>query len=278
MEILIFNKWFNFANYQKRLRRLYITKRYRIIPEIPSEEESKRILENYKSFPFSLVPKEYMDPIKFKDLNLLRGEIVELWWITSRKNISNVPKYFLYEYGINYSETVDKLHNLDLLTSDNQLTQLGRSLIKNSAQIIREHKAAKSINEDGKIEYSSDKDVHGNFFEVKRVRYPRKKTEEKLDDYFCHSNLRIQYLWNIKKYNQCEKEALEQISRGNKYPLIYQILAQLYRKSKLYEKEADILKQGIQAQIDIHNPGVAKRDFKRRLVKVNELIRNTSHE
>lgn len=113
MEILIFNKWFNFANYQKRLRRLYITKRYRIIPEIPSEEESKRILENYKSFPFSLVPKEYMDPIKFKDLNLLRGEIVELWWITSRKNISNVPKYFLYEYGINYSETVDKLHNLE---------------------------------------------------------------------------------------------------------------------------------------------------------------------
>lgn len=57
---MIFNKWFNFANYQKRLRRLYITKRYRIIPEIPSEEESKRILENYKSFPFSLVPKEYI--------------------------------------------------------------------------------------------------------------------------------------------------------------------------------------------------------------------------
>lgn len=273
-----FNKWFNFANYQKRLKRLYIAKNYRTIPEIPSEEEAKRILENYKCFPFSLVPKEYMDSIKFNDLSLLRGEIVELWWITSRKNISNVPKYFLYEYGINYSETIDKLYNLDLLTSDNKLTQLGCSLIKNSAKIIWEHKAAKSIDEDGKIKYFSDKDVNGNFFEVKKVRYPRKKTEEKLDDYFYHSNARIQYLWNTKKYNQCEKEALEQISRGNKYPLIYQILAQLYRNSKSYEKEANILKQGIQAQIDIHNPGVAKRDFKKRLMKVNELIRNASRE
>ncbi|WP_235806136.1 hypothetical protein, partial [Lentilactobacillus parafarraginis] len=86
----------------------------------------------------------------------------------------------------------------------------------------------------------------------------------------------LHFNFKSRKYNQCEKEALEQISRGNKYPLIYQILAQLYRKSKLYEKEADILKQGIQAQIDIHNPGVAKRDFKRRLVKVNELTRCAS--
>lgn len=270
--------WFNFTNNRKKLRRLYTLKKYQTIPEIPSEEESKRILENYKNFPSSLVPKEYMNTIQFKNLQILRGEIIELWWITSRKNISNVPKYFLYEYGINYSKTVKKLHNLDLLTPDNKLTQLGHTLIKNSAQIIWEHKAAKSISKDGKVEYSYDKDVNGNFFEVKRIRYPRKKTEEKMDNYFYYSQSRIQYLWNIKQYDQCEKEALEQISRGNKYPTIYEILAKLYRRNKAYKQEACILKQGIQAQVDIHNTGVAKRDFEKRLIRVNELIKNTSRK
>lgn len=270
--------WFNFTNNRKKLRRLYILKKYQTIPEIPSEKESKRILKNYKNFPSSLVPKEYMNPIKFKNLNLLRGEVIELWWIRSRGNIRNPPKYFLYEYGINFFKSVDKLKKLGLLKSNNKIAQLGNGLIQDSAQILWEHKATKSIGSDGKIKYFSSRDVNGRLYEVKKVRYPTKKTIEKMDDYFYNSNARIQYLWNIKQYDQCEKEALEQISRGNKYPTIYEILAKLYRKSKAYKQEACILKQGIQAQVDIHNTGVAKRDFEKHLISVNELIKNTSRK
>lgn len=256
---------------QKRLERLYKNKGYKAIPKVPSEKEAERILTTYRNFPASIVPKEYMDPINFNGQSLLRGEILVLWWTTSRKNISNPPQYFLYQYGVNYYESISKLYSLNLITSDNKLTELGKGLIDKSAKIIWQHKAEKAIEADGTVKYSSSHGVSGKLLVVPKAKYPKSSRKDYLDNYFYKSNQRIQYLWNAKQYELCKKEAMEQISQGNKYPIIYNILAMMYREQKRYQDEIDIMKKGIDAQISIHNPGVAIRDFRKRIERAEEL-------
>lgn len=44
-------------SYKKQLKKLYSRKGYQVIPELPNDNECKRILSEYKTFPFSLVQK-----------------------------------------------------------------------------------------------------------------------------------------------------------------------------------------------------------------------------
>lgn len=155
-----------------------------------------------------------------------------LWCTTSRKNISNPPQYFLYQYGVNYYESISKLQSLNLITSDNELLELGKDLIKKSAKIIWQHKARKTIKVDGTVKYSSSLGVSGKLLVVSKAKHPKSSRKDYVDNYFYKCNQRIQYLWNSKQDELCEKEAMEQISQGNKYPVIYNILAMMYRKQK----------------------------------------------
>ncbi|WP_057826066.1 hypothetical protein [Lentilactobacillus sunkii] len=260
------------ASNREKLKRLYKNKGFKTIPQLPSEQEAERIVVTYRNFPASLVPKEYMDPIELDGNSLLRGDIVALWWTTSRKNISNPPQYFLYEYGVDYYGSLSKLKSLGLLTSDDKLTESGETVVQKSKKIIWQHKAAKTIKSDGTVKYSSSRGVSGKLLVVNKAKYPKTPRKDYLESYFVKSNQRIQYLWESKQYELCEKEALEQVDLGNKFPAVYSILAMLYRKQKRYQDELDILKKGVEAQISIQNPGVAIRDFRKRIIRVEELI------
>lgn len=84
----------------------------------------------------------------------------------------------------------------------------------------------------------------------------------------------VKELWNNKDFYYCENEALHQILEGNPIPNVYKTLAMLYRKQKRYVDEVKILKLAIKVQEVTHNPGVAKRDFKKRLIRATELRDN----
>ncbi|EGW2153443.1 tetratricopeptide repeat protein, partial [Enterococcus faecium] len=97
----------NLQSHKKQLEKFYIKKKYETIPVLPNEEECKRILAEFETFPSVIVPKENM-----KKLNngLLPGHIIMLWWVNNpRTNKKNIPLYFLYEYGIDFNKQFDFL-------------------------------------------------------------------------------------------------------------------------------------------------------------------------
>src|SRR5699024_3482936 len=125
--------------------KFYIKKKYEKIPVLPNEEECKRILAEFETFPSVIVPKENM-----KKLNngLLPGHIIILWWVNNpRTNKKNIPLYFLYEYGIDFNKQFDFLVSKNYVIGKWIISELGRKTIEKYEYIIRNHKALNSINE-----------------------------------------------------------------------------------------------------------------------------------
>lgn len=143
------------GGYIKKLQALYRSYGYDNIPEVENEESAKWVLDNMNG-PFGavLVPKEYMANIKKAGHDYTTGEIVLLWWLTSRKSISNKPLYFYREYGIDAEKSTKKLINNGLLTEDIKLTAAGKKVLDNSKTIIKHHRAVKSWSGTGPVKYS----------------------------------------------------------------------------------------------------------------------------
>jgi len=93
------------------------------------------------------------------------------------------------------------------------------------------------------------------------------------DDHFYHQSMHISKFWKDKNFEYVERIGTKAISEGNWYPSVYQIMAMLYRKQKKYSEEAKVLKIGIQR--NQKNPGAVKRDFAKRLDRVQQLIESS---
>lgn len=96
---------------------------------------------------------------------------------------------------------------------------------------------------------------------------------ESLDDHYYRQGQHVTTFWQKKQLEKLESLGLKTIYEGNWYPIIYQTLAMLYRKQKRYSEEAEVLKIGIKR--NQKNPGVAKRDFAKRLIRVQQLIESS---
>ncbi|MGQ4559293.1 hypothetical protein ACUIJQ_08410 [Levilactobacillus hammesii] len=90
------------------------------------------------------------------------------------------------------------------------------------------------------------------------------------DDHFYHQVQIISAFWKSKNLERVESLGLQAVEEGNRYPALFRILAMLYRKQHRLKEEANILKIGIER--NKNNPGVARRDFIKRLARVNDLI------
>ncbi|GAB2570510.1 hypothetical protein [Levilactobacillus fujinensis] len=94
------------------------------------------------------------------------------------------------------------------------------------------------------------------------------------DDHFYRQTQNLSTFWKRKDLDRVESIGLWAVEEGNWYPAIFQVLAMLYRKQHRLEEEAKILKIGIER--NKRNPGVARRDFIKRLERVNELIASSN--
>lgn len=98
---------------------------------------------------------------------------------------------------------------------------------------------------------------------------------DSLDDHYYRQSQHVTTFWRKKQLEKLETLGLKAINEGNWYPAIYQTLAMLYRKQKRYPEEAKVLKIGIER--NQKNPGVAKRDFAKRLTRVQQLIESSRY-
>ncbi|MCO5463751.1 tetratricopeptide repeat protein [Enterococcus faecalis] len=233
----------NLQSYKKQLEKFYIKEKYETIPFLPSEEECKRILVEYKTFPSVIVPKENM-----KKLNngLLPGHIIMLWWICNpRTNKENIPLYFLYEYGIDFHKQFDFLISKNYIIGKWIISELGRKTIEKYEYIIRNHKAFKTIDKNGNIKYSyQDKkrtQVNGKII-------PFKSTGDFVED----QHLGYSYEQNkdypnaIKAYESALRLSLKDKMFSNcPPPNIFTRLAIIYRKQKDYSSEIKVLNQAL---------------------------------
>lgn len=136
--------------WKKQLELLYTELNYPVIPALPDENECSRIMQSYKTYPASLVPKEYMNVMED---DLMRGHIIMVWWINKRKtDINCFPQYFLYKYGLNFSEEIPFLESKKLIRR-NKSTAIGKRLLAKHKQTIAEHRSSYSINKDGTVNY-----------------------------------------------------------------------------------------------------------------------------
>jgi len=260
-----FNK--NNRNYSNQLLKIYSDLGYLKMPKLPSEDECKRILLEYKSFPASLVGKNNMND---KCGHLLRGHIILLWWLNnSRTDKNKIPSYFLYEYGIDFSNELSALESQGYICNFS-LTDKGIETIDKYEKVILEHKSTKIYSSDGNIKYHrSDKNIvfdnnsstildfssSGSYLEDQRIgrAYERNGDYEKA----------IQAYYSAWKL--AEKES---INNHLPPPNIYERLAIIYRKQKDYLNEIKIMSKAVE---DYPNDR-----FKERLKKAKDLYKKNS--
>ncbi|RMC46586.1 minor capsid protein [Lactobacillus sp. ESL0230] len=142
-------------NYITKLEDKYRENNYNNIPYIKDEESAEYVLNNWNTS--APVPRAYMKNQIFKGKKLVTGEIVLLWWLTSRKNTNSIPLYFYREYGINANESIKKLQRYGLLSTEKRLTLDGKQLLKNKQKIIHNHKTDKTWAGIGPIKYHYNK-------------------------------------------------------------------------------------------------------------------------
>ncbi|WP_088825642.1 tetratricopeptide repeat protein [Listeria goaensis] len=252
------SKLFKKKNNSQKLRDLYIKSKYTVIPSLPDEVECKRILTEYTSFPFSIVPKEYMVPLPN---GLLFGHIVLLWWLNnSRTNKNTIPGYFLYMYGIDFYTEKEILVEAHLI-SNNVLTEKGVSTLKEYNEIIRKHKAKKTIDANGNIIYSySDKQLV-----IKDNKLiPFRSTNDFLLDQDLGKSYEQnnEYVDAIKAYESAKLLSLKEWPEPP--PNVFLRLSIIYRKLKDYENEIKVIKEAL-------NYYPSSEIFQKRLEKAQQL-------
>lgn len=233
-----FNRLFNRSNPHEELKNIYRGNGYNKIPVLPKEEdEVNKILANYQSMPM-LVPKEYMDYLK--NTKLVFGHIVMLWWIDNHYK-NQRPQYFIYQYGLDFDTELNYLKELELVDNKNELTKKGFVALNDNQDIIRKHKAKKSIHSNGKIEYHySDEKATKNIKEFV-------STGDFIGDQRIGSSFEKNKDYDnaIKAYYSAIENA-KTTEVGQIPPNPFMRLAIIFRKLKDKEKEIAILKEGIE--------------------------------
>lgn len=143
-----------------KLKKLYRSKGYKVIPKIPIEDEAAKILSTYSVFTSSLVPKDYMN-VTFED-GLIRGEILILWWLNNPRTKKNSrPQYFLYRYGIDFERSLQKLKEFNYINNNNEITKKGFDLLAVRSSIGDEHRMFGGVDSNGKVIYLKSKILKG---------------------------------------------------------------------------------------------------------------------
>ncbi|WP_288531251.1 hypothetical protein [uncultured Secundilactobacillus sp.] len=101
----------------------------------------------------------------------------------------------------------------------------------------------------------------------------RFSSEEAYFKYFDPKHKQLEAYWKERNLEEAERLALSMISEGDKVPVVFNILAMVYRKQKRLEEEVKLMQLAMQAQIDSGNVGMAHHEFFERMMHVEELIK-----
>lgn len=242
--------------FRTKLSSLYSSLGYKVLPEMPPEEDCRRIIESYKTFPASLAGKNNMNETCG---NLRRGHVVMLWWLSNpRTNKKRVPSYFLYEYGLDFSQELKKLEQFSYLKKG-LITEKGLEFLKEHDFVIAEHKSNKTYSADGTISYSvvnlsdvtSDFVSSGDFVRDQQIG----RELERIHDF---ENA-------IKAYYSAWKLAEKDPIMQQPPPNVFTRLSMIYRKQKMIEKEIEIL--------EIANKIFPEKGFDKKLLKATSTQR-----
>ncbi|MGT2681029.1 hypothetical protein ACVRW7_08090 [Streptococcus ratti] len=258
--------FFKIKSSRKKLEELYTSNNYSRMPYLPSEEECSRILKEYRSFPATLVAKEYMSSLD-SEYKLIFGHIIMLWWLSNSKtNKNNIPKYFLYQYGLDFQNEINYLNEKKILNGW-ELTNLGKEQLEKYNEIVRKHRARKSYDVEGKIIY--------HFEDTDRVSKVAsfKSTGDYVEDQFLGKSFE-----QAKSFDNAELAYLSAIkislAEGEiPPPNPFMRLAIIYRKQKRISDEEEILRQGLY-YLEKSSAGNAKSKcnvFQERLNKLRKI-------
>lgn len=231
-----FSNLFSGTSPHQKLEELYKKLSYKKIPALPKEtEEVEKILENYKTIPSVLVPKEYMESLRD---HLMFGHIVMLWWLSKTKR-KQIPQYFLYDYGLDFEKELIFLRNNNYIDANNNLTKKGLEFLNAHKNIVRKHKAKKLINPDGSIKEYLYEDTEATKYIDNFVSNGDYLEDQRLGASF---EKKKDYDNAIKAYKSAIKNAKLD---GYIPPNPFMRLAIIYRKLKDRDSEIAILKEGI---------------------------------
>lgn len=146
---------------KKLLEQKYKQNDYENIPYIVDEARAKFVLDNFNlAVP---VPKEYMKNITSDPINLIRGDIIALWWLNNpRTKKDRTPKYFSQNYGINLSKEIDRMLEAGLIDRNHKLTNMGLKILSDHKQIIQEHKGNSSWSGVGPVHHDISNTLKGD--------------------------------------------------------------------------------------------------------------------
>ncbi|MEK3544795.1 hypothetical protein [Lactobacillus crispatus] len=175
----------NRKQFTSLLKKFYQSQNYENIPYIESEESAKFVWENSQgSISLAvLVPKEYMENIKINNENYTFGDIVLLWWLSSRKNTSNIPHYFARNYGINTEESINKMIDYGLLNQNKKPTEEGLCVIKKYNSIIKKHRSKKSWSGTGPVKYDYSPTLKGEAKKKEMLKHVLKQFDDEIQFY-----------------------------------------------------------------------------------------------
>lgn len=133
---------------EKTFKEKIIDTFYKDYPEIPyiAEDREKEWFEMATMFPQSLVDKNAM--IRYDD-GLLPGHVYMLYWINKYKGKNRkIPRYFEFDYGINFEKERELLIEKGYLGRNLNLTEKGKNATLQHNEVIESrHPKPKNIGE-----------------------------------------------------------------------------------------------------------------------------------
>lgn len=131
---------------EKTFKEKIIDTFYKDYPEIPyiAEDREKEWLEMAAMFPQSIVDKNAM--IRYND-GLLPGHVYMLYWINKYKGKNRkIPRYFEFDYGINFEKERELLIEKGYLDRNLNLTEKGKDAVARHNEVIEaRHPKSKNV-------------------------------------------------------------------------------------------------------------------------------------
>lgn len=243
------------------LKKRYIENKYDVIPYIPSHQVAEVLMRNTSFFGVLMPHKENMTYIN--DI-LIPGHIIMLWWLKETKR-TQVPLYFIYEYGINFDNELVFLVNHGYVDENNTLTIKGEKVLSDNLGCVRNHKAVKAYIGDSIQYYYKDAESvegivqfesNGDFLEDQRLG----SGYEKIRDY---DNAILAYKAAITNARMVDSPIP---------PNPYIRLAIIYRKLNDQQNELDVIKEGI-IETDYPQAATGHKKLVDRLIKLENANR-----
>ena len=211
---------------------------YRDFPETPYVSDTRDIEKWVEFIQFDndkLVQKKMM--IRNED-GLLPGHVYLINWVKKFQLKKNVPVYFEYEFGINFSKELEILRNKGYLDG-NKVTEKGEIVLRKYNSVILEHDNKNTLKY---IDVSEQ--IQEDKKELDKLRSSKNEIQKELKDkegFYFQNNAIVAY--KEKRFQESKELFLKARKLGFYSPGGTDYLAKIYRKEKDYVNEIKVIEE-----------------------------------